>query len=170
MNQLGTRGVGIAAAIALLAGASAPAVLAQTPAPAAPAAQPAYNPSMADLMTTSIQPRHTKLGLAGKARDWTYLNYEISELRNAFNRIARTIPVFDRTTDTAAEFNSRIKEPLEMVDAAIKAKNPTRFDGAYANLTDSCNACHKALKKDWIVIKAPDATMFGDQDFTGRSR
>jgi hypothetical protein len=60
---------------------------AQTPpvnsAPSAPAATPTpdYHPSLGDLMTMAIQPRHTKLGLAGQERNWPYAQYELSELR-----------------------------------------------------------------------------------------
>src|ERR1700744_99565 len=58
------------------------------------AAQPDYHPSFGDLMTSAVQPRHIKLGIAGKARNWDYAAYEASELRNAFGRIGRTIPVY----------------------------------------------------------------------------
>jgi hypothetical protein len=66
--------------------------LAQSPpantAPATPAVTPTpdYHPSLGDLMTMAVQPRHTKLGLAGQARNWPYAQYELSELRNALAR------------------------------------------------------------------------------------
>ena len=52
--------------------------LAGSPAPAQPA-PPDYHPSLGDLMTMAVQPRHIKLGLAGRARNWTYLAYEAGE-------------------------------------------------------------------------------------------
>ena len=157
------------ALLVLLAGRSAAqAQVAAATVPAAPVAQQPYNPSMADLMNMAVQPRHAKIGLAGRARNWSYLTYETKELVNAFNRIARTIPSFNGA-DTAALFESQIKQPLDRMDSAIKARDPARFDAAYANLTDSCNLCHRALAKDWIVIKAPDAGMFGNQDFRGQA-
>jgi hypothetical protein len=47
------------------------------PAPAAAAPSPPadYHPSMGDLMTMAVQPRHTKLALAGRRRNWTYAAY-----------------------------------------------------------------------------------------------
>ena len=61
--------------------------------------------SLGDLMTMAIQPRHTKLGLAGQERNWPYAQYELSELRNAFARVARTIPI-NRKIDMEAVFGS----------------------------------------------------------------
>ncbi len=133
--------------------------------PAAP--QPDYHPSMGDLMTMAVQPRHAKIGLAGKARNWPYLAYEASELKNAFARIARTIPTYNGN-DTAALVSSRIHAPLDQLDAAIKARAPRRFDAAYAEVTDACNQCHRALGHEAVAIKAPDAGAFPDQEFRGR--
>ena len=130
----------------------------------APAPQPDYHPSMGDLMTMAVQPRHTKLGIAGKARNWAYAAYEVDELKNAFNRIARTIPMFNGN-DTQALVNARIRGPLERLEEAIKARDGKRFDGAYAEVTEACNVCHRSLNHDAVVIKAPEAGMYPDQDF-----
>jgi hypothetical protein len=133
---------------------------------AAPATsvQPDYHPSMGDLMTMAVQPRHTKLGLAGKQNNWPYASYELSELRNAFARIARTIPKY-QTMDTAEMTTALTKAPLDALEQAIKKTNVTQFDAAYAQLTQACNVCHQSQKHAAIVIKAPDAAMFPDQDF-----
>jgi hypothetical protein len=133
---------------------------------AAPAAsvQPDYHPSMGDLMTMAVQPRHTKLGLAGKQSNWPYASYELSELRNAFARIARTIPKY-QTIDTAEMMTALTKSPLDALEQAIKTANVTKFDTAYAQLTQACNICHQSQKHAAVVIKVPDAAMFPDQDF-----
>jgi hypothetical protein len=156
---------GLAALVIFAPGgpALAPPARAQAAAP-----QPDYHPSMADLMTMAVQPRHTKLGLAGRARNWSYAAYEVSELKNAFARIARTVPVFNGN-DTAALFSARIRPPLDELDAAIKARDGRRFDAAYADVTDACNVCHRALSHDPIVIKVPDGAAFPDQDFRPRA-
>ena len=119
---------------------------------------------MADMMTMAIQPRHTKLGLAGRMRNWSYLAFEASELRNAFARIVRTIPVYSQT-DTAEMINPMVKEPIANLEAAIKAKDARAFDAAYEKLTETCNMCHGTQSKGFIVIKAPDASSYPDQDF-----
>ena len=134
------------------------------PALAAAPPQADYHPSMADRMTMAIQPRHTKIGLAGRLRNWTYLAFEASELRNAFGRIVRTIPVYSQT-DTAEMINPMVKELLATLEAAIKAKDARAFDAAYAKLTETCNTCHSTQSKAFIVIKAPEASNYPDQDF-----
>ena len=147
----------LAAAVMVLAvtGGRAPA---QTP------AQPDYHPSLGDLMTMAVQPRHIKLGLAGRARNWAYLTYEASELRNAFNRVARTVPTY-RNNDMAGMVAANIKEPLDRLDEAIKARDGHAFDAAYAEVTHACNTCHQGLGHPEVVIQLPQAWMFPDQTF-----
>ena len=130
---------------------------------ASPAPMP-YAPSFGDLMTMAVQPRHTKLGLAGEARNWTYATYELSELRNAFARIARTIPIY-RTANTAALFDAMTQAPLSAVSSAIAARDAPKFRTAYAQLTAACNACHVSLDHAAIIIRVPSRAAFPDQRF-----
>jgi len=139
------------------------ATLAQTAAPAAPV--PEYHPSMGDLMTMAIQPRHTKLGVAGRQKNWTYAAYELSELRNAFARVGRTIPSY-RSTDTAALIEGMTREPLAALEKAIHDADANRFQAAYANLTAVCNACHRSQDHAMVVIKVPRGEPYPDQEFT----
>ena len=153
--------------IALAAGlAVAAAAQAQTPAPAPAAPQVDYHPSFADLMTSAVQPRHIKLGIAGKARNWEYAAYEARELRNAFGRIGRTIPVFNKQA-MPDMFASAILPAMDSIDAAIKAKNGAAFDAAYKEATASCNNCHMGLDHAYIVIHEPTASPYSDQSLTG---
>ncbi len=119
---------------------------------------------MGDLMTMAVQPRHIKLGLAGKQSNWPYASYELSELRNALARIARTIPKY-QTMDTADMMAALTKAPLDALEQAIAKANTTQFGAAYTQLTQACNACHLSQKHGAVVIKTPDAAMFPDQDF-----
>ncbi len=132
----------------------------------APAVNPTpdYHPSLGDLMTMAIQPRHTKLGLAGQASNWPYARYELSELRNAFSRVARTIPVY-RNIDMAAVIGALTTEPLKAVEQAIKAQDARQFKTAYAGLTTACNACHLSQDHAPVVIRVPNANPYPDQDF-----
>ena len=135
-------------------------------APAA-APQPDYHPSFGDLMTFAVQPRHTKLGLAGKARNWDYATYEASELRNAFGRIGRTIPAY-RKQSLSDMFASAILPSMDRLDAAIKAKDGKAFDAAFTEVTGSCNSCHMALDHAFVVIREPMASPYADQNLTGK--
>jgi hypothetical protein len=137
-----------------------------SPAPGAPAVVPApdYHPSLGDLMTMAVQPRHTKLGLAGQARNWPYAQYELSELRNAFARVARTIPTY-RNIDMTAVIGALTTEPLKALEQAINAKDAGQFKAAYAGLTTACNACHLSQDHPFVVIRVPGTNPYSDQDF-----
>lgn len=151
-------GIGLLSVAALSAAAFAQA-------PAAP--QPDYHPSFGDLMTMAVQPRHIKLGIAGKARNWEYAAYEASELRNAFGRIGRTIPTYRKQT-LPDMFASAILPSMDKLDAAIKAKDGGAFDVAYREVTGSCNNCHMGLDHGFVVIREPTASPYADQTLTGR--
>jgi len=126
--------------------------------------QPDYHLSMGDLMTMAVQPRHVKLGLAGKNQNWIYAKYELGELRNAFARVDRTIPKY-QSIDVTALAAAVLRAPLEAVGQAISAKDASQFDIAYSQLTEACNLCHRNRNHAAIVIKVPDAAMFPDQEF-----
>jgi hypothetical protein len=147
--------------VAAILGAGEPARAAS-----APSVYAEYHPGLADMMTMAVQPRHTKLGLAIRARNWTYAVYEVGELRGAFARIVRSIPSYEGK-DTA-ELVVMIAKPIETLQAAGRAKDAVKADAAYAEVTQTCNMCHQAQGRDYIVMRAPAAAMFPDQDFSPR--
>jgi hypothetical protein len=153
--------------LALVAGAITLAAidLGNAQAPASPQSAPeAYRPSFGDLMTIAIQPRHTKLGLAGQERNWTYAAYEFRELQSAFARTAAAVPTY-RSMNTADLISATIKAPMDDVGAAIKAGDDAKFAEAYAQLTATCNACHQSTDHSAVVIQIPKTSSYPDQDF-----
>lgn len=169
-HKLGTNRLSLSAAMLLAAAIGA--------APAQPAgAQPApprnppsvysdFHPSLSDMMTMAVQPRHAKLGLALRAGNLTYAAYEAGELRGAFRRIAQSMPGYEGK-DTAMLL-SQMNPPLDALTAAIRAKQPAAANAAYADLTATCNQCHQSLGRDYLVIRAPVTADFPDQDFSRR--
>jgi hypothetical protein len=142
--------------------------LAQAPSPMGdPNAEPApFNPQMSALMNMLIQPRHAKLGLAGKDENWPLASYALRELKQGFVVISRAIPRW-RGLPVGDLFDAAVIPPITLLDFAIKANEPRQFDEAYGKLTAGCNACHATTDNAFIVIKAPDsAAAFPDQDFT----
>lgn len=124
----------------------------------------AYRPSFGDLMTIAVQPRHTKLGLAGQEKNWTYAVYELRELQGAFERTGRAVPTY-RSMNTADLIDATIKAPMEDVAAAITSGDAARFTEAYAQLTATCNACHQSTDHAAVVVQVPRASSYPDQDF-----
>jgi hypothetical protein len=136
-------------------------------APAAPPANPGpvpYVMGMGDLMNTLIQPRHAKLGLAGKAENWALANYALSELRQVFAGIIKAVPKF-RGMPVGDLVDLAMTQPLNAVEAAIKQQDAQKFAAAYEQLTQGCNACHMELDHAYVVIKTPDASAFPNQEF-----
>lgn len=156
----------------LIAAAVGETVLAQAapqPAVGAPAdtAAAPYVMTLGDMMNTLIQPRHAKLGLAGRAQNWALAQYVLVEMRQSFAGIAKAVPKFGGLP-VGQLVDAAMSQPMDAVDAAIKEQDPKKFDAAYAQLTQGCNACHSALDHQFVVIKSPDASVFPNQDFNPR--
>ena len=125
---------------------------------------PVYRPGLGDLMTMAVQPRHTKLGLAGQAQNWPYAAYELHELQEAFDRVARFSPRW-RNFAVAETMQSVTSEPMTALAAAIKGGDAAGFTAAYKELTETCNLCHRSAGQGVIVIQLPTGSPFPDQDF-----
>jgi hypothetical protein len=138
---------------------------AQTPPAAAP---PPLRFGLGDLMTMLVQPRHIKVGLGGQARNWDYVAYEIHELEEAFERIERAVP---RYRDVAMSDLLKLVQPsIEALETSVKARDSAKFDAAYEQLTQACNACHRSTEHAMIVIQAPRTSPFPDQNFAPQTR
>jgi hypothetical protein len=124
----------------------------------------AYRPGLGDLMTMTVQPRHLKVGLAGQERNWPYVRYELHELEESLERVARQWPKW-REIDIAGLVVGSTKEPMAAIDEAAKSGDATRFTEAYGRLTAACNACHQSANVAMIVIQAPKGSPFTNQDF-----
>jgi mono/diheme cytochrome c family protein len=162
-NVIPTVAVGFGILLATAVGVAATAQDASGTAPRN-AGPSVYAPVTSDLMNDVIQPRHIKLWLAGKSRNWVYADYERHNIGGALARMAAAIPTYKGTAnaDLIAAFAT---PPLADLDAAIKAKNETAFATAYRALTTGCNGCHQATGHEMVVIKVPDSDPFPDQDF-----
>jgi len=130
-----------------------------------PNAQPApFNPQMAAMMSMLIQPRHAKLGLAGKAENWPLAAYALRELKQGFLVTARAVPRW-KGLPVPDLFEAAVDQPLRQLEAAIKLQYKAQFDETFGRLNEGCNACHATTDHSYIVIKTPDASAFPNQDF-----
>jgi hypothetical protein len=125
-----------------------------------------FRPGLGDLMTALVQPRHTKLGLAGMAQNWDYAAYELGELRETFELVGKQV-LKHGSLSIPQTIAATVKQPMDALDTAIKAKDQAGFTRAYADLTDACNACHKSADHAMIVIQVPPvgSTAFPGQNF-----
>src|SRR6266436_10109121 len=157
--------------VLLVAAVAASAVLAtrgaaQAPSPMGDAnAEPApFNPQLSALMSMLIQPRHAKLGLAGKEENWPLAGYALKELKQGFLVSARAVPRW-KGLPVPDLFDAAVSQPMALLDFAIKAAEPRQFAEAYARLTAGCNACHATTDHPFVVIKPPESgAAFPNQD------
>jgi hypothetical protein len=75
-------------------------------------------------MTALVQPRHIKLGLAGREQNSPYAAYELDQLRETFADLAEVLPKY-RDLSIPDLITSTVKGPLAAVDRAIQAKDAT---------------------------------------------
>ncbi len=158
-NRLALTG---AAAVAVVVAAHAQ--QSPQPTPPTPSAPVPYMLTMGDMMNTLVQPRHSKLGLAGAAGNWPLAAYALAEIRQTFTGIIKAQPKF-RGYPVADLVDAALKQPLAAVDEAIKQQDPKKFATAFDQLTQGCNACHSSLDHPFVVIKVPNASAFPNQDF-----
>jgi hypothetical protein len=130
----------------------------------APPAPEPYRPGLGDLMTMTVQPRHIKLLLAGHEQNWPYAKYELKELQEAFDRVARAVPRY-KGLPLGGMIDAITKGPMDELAKAIENKDEVAFDAGYEKLTQGCNACHQAANVGMVVIKIPSGSSFPDQDF-----
>src|SRR5262245_28895766 len=133
--------------------------------PRAADAEPApFNPQMGALMSMIIQPRHAKLGLAGKAENWPLAGYMFKELKQGLVVVGKAVPRW-KGLPWPDLFDAAMSQPLATLDFAIKAGEPRQFAESYARLTAGCNACHGTTDHPFVVIKVPEESAFPNQDF-----
>jgi hypothetical protein len=156
--------IAVLAALSLTGAAGVASAQTAPPTPPASSGPVPYVMGMGDLMNTLIQPRHAKLGLAGRAENWALANYALSELRQVFAGIVKAVPKF-RGMPVGDLVDLALTQPLNAVEAAIKQQDTQKFAAAYDQVTQGCNACHMELDHPYVVIKTPDASAFPNQEF-----
>lgn len=124
----------------------------------------AYRPGLGDLMTATVQPRHIKIALAGRAKNWPLAKYELHQLEEALQRVVQVWPKW-KGLPLGGMVDAVTKGPMTTVAEAIEAKDAGKFAAAFPQLTEGCNACHQAANVGVVSIIAPDASSFPDQDF-----
>jgi hypothetical protein len=151
---------GIATASILLALAGANLAFGQQP---ANPAKPAFTPGLGEFMTFT-QVRHAKLWLAGNAGNWELADYEIDELKEGLEDVAKYVPTYkDMPVGKLIETTMK---PIAEVEQAIKARDRSKFTSAFDKLSQACNSCHQATNRAFIVIQRPANSAFPNQSFT----
>jgi len=127
-------------------------------------AQP-YTPGLGEIMTLQ-QMRHSKLWFAGKAGNWVLAAYELKELREGFDDVAKFHPIHDGAPMPLTQLVPDMMDPaIEELDEIIGARDPRRFVAGFDELTNACNACHEATNFGFNVVQRPSQNPYANQVF-----
>jgi hypothetical protein len=135
-----------------------------TPMQMAPPAGPKpYKPGLVEFMLT-IQSHHAKLWHAARARNWPLADYQLDELKEAFEDVQAHVPIY-KDLPVGQMIASITAPAIAELAKAIEQKQSRNFAASYRKLTDACNDCHKAASRPYIVIQRPSRPAFDNQDF-----
>lgn len=141
----------------------APAAVAPTPVVRTPTAP--YSPGLGELMSLN-QMRHVKLWFAGEGGNWKLAAYELDELKEGLDDVARYHPEHKDSPVPIGEAVEKIMtEPLAEVGRAVEKRDRAGFVRAYDALTDGCNRCHQATNFGFNVVQRPTSNPYSNQVF-----
>ena len=123
------------------------------------AEEPEILPRLSEIMVQQ-QMRHIKLWFAGDAGNWALADYELDQLKDGFDDVAKLLG-----GDLAQQ---HVGGPLSQLEKSIDTKDHETFVSAFDELSAGCNACHRTLDHAFIVIQRPALLPYGDQNFSPR--
>ena len=127
-----------------------------------------YEPGLIEFMA-HVQSHHAKIWLAGNARNWDLADYQVDELKELLEDVAKRVPKY-RDVPVGQMIESTTMAPIGEIEAAIKARDSKAFATAFDKLTAACNDCHEAADRGFIVIQRPATSAFPNQSFAPRRK
>jgi cytochrome c' len=126
----------------------------------------AYAPGLGEIMTLQ-QMRHTKLWLAGQAKNWDLAAYELDELGEGFDDVLKFHPTHKDSPVAPKDAIPRmVNEPVAELRAAVEKKDAAAFESAYDKVTAACNSCHDAMNFGFNKVQRPTENPYSNQVFT----
>jgi len=98
--------------------------------------------------------RHSKLWFAGHAENWELADYEFHELEELAELIASTHETYDNMP-IGSLMQAMFLNNLSPLEGAIDAQSKSGFEAQFHRMTQSCNTCHVASNRSFIVIQTP---------------
>lgn len=125
-----------------------------------------YEPGMGDLMQ-SLQLRHAKLWHAARAENWELAQFELHEMHESFERVARWHAEEDgMPVGPAIEVHMRAGRAA--LEQSIATQDAVGFEAAFDQFTQGCNSCHQAMKHGFVFIQRPSVEPITNQRWSGR--
>ena len=114
-------------------------------------------PHLSEIMVQQ-QMRHIKLWFAGDAGNWPLADYEVDQLKDGFDDVAKLLG-----GDLAQQ---HVGGAISGLEKAIESKDHAAFVSAFDRLSAGCNACHGTLDHAFILIQRPVLLPYSDQNFS----
>jgi hypothetical protein len=115
------------------------------------------SPHLGEMMAQQ-QMRHIKLWFAGDAGNWPLANYEIDQLKDGFDDVAKLLG-----GDLAQQ---HVSGAISQLEKAVESKDHEAFVSTFDRLSAGCNSCHRTLDHAFIVIQRPLLLPYSDQNFS----
>ena len=71
----------------------------------------------------------------------------------------------DARVRAASAMEGPMKDPIQQVEKAVAARDQTTFAQAFDQLTEACNACHRATNFGFNTVIRPSANPYSNQAF-----
>jgi hypothetical protein len=123
-----------------------------------------YKPGLGDQMN-ALQLRHAKLWFAGAANNWELAAFELEEIQENLDRIARW-HADNKEIPLAPSIKAYTQQGRYALDQSIRQRDATTFAAAFDRFTQGCNQCHQAAQHGFIVIQRPMSDPVGNQSWT----
>jgi mono/diheme cytochrome c family protein len=131
-------------------------ILLAPPALAQSSADPLQSDEALSNLMIAMQSRHIKLWFSGKFANWKLAAYEVNQMETDLGEVAKRASPPQPTT----------AKGISLLRDSIEARDTQAFVKAYSELTNECNACHRAHGRDYISVLIPTYSPFADQNFT----
>jgi hypothetical protein len=118
-----------------------------------------YKPGLGEIMS-GIQMHHAKLWYAGINNNWDLSSYEVKEIRE----LLETAKHIETDRKEVADI-PMIYDNLDSISASIQQKDLTSFKNSFLTLTNTCNACHRAVNFGFNIVTIPTAPPVSNQEF-----
>jgi len=137
-------------------------VLTASPATGEPVKE-THGPGLVEIMMAT-QSHHSKLWLAGNARNWELADYQLDELKEGLEDAAKHIRDY-KGIPVGSMIGNLMMTRIAEVENAIKARDLEKFALSFDKLTAACNSCHVGANRGFIVIQRPATSAFPNQSF-----
>lgn len=97
--------------------------------------------------------RFERAGRAGRAGSWELAEYDLHEIDEVFEDDVPNARVpHDVAIDLRSVAGTLASGPLVELRAAAGAHDAARFATAFGAVSESCNACHRAAGRSFVVV------------------